>query len=696
MDDPSTGAPPVSEPAPGGRLDSWKEIAAYLKRDVTTVQRWEKREGMPVRRHVHDKLGSVYAFRSDLDAWARGRSPRFTPDGESQAEPLDPALAEGPVVGEPAPAIASGASRWTPRARTLVGRAAALAAVAVLLAAAAVSRFRQDTGEPRNPIANARVRYLTDFGGAEHAAAISRDGRFVAFLSNRDGQADVWVTQVGTGQFHNLTRGGFLELVNPSVRTMGFSPDGDLVAFWTRRAGGSGVAEIGLWAVPTLGGEPRPYLEGVAEFDWSSDGEHLVYHTPGTGDPTFVREPGQGADRPILTAAPGLHAHFPLWSPDQSFIYFVQGALPGAMDVWRIRPSGGAAERVTHHDSRVSHPVMLDRRTLLYLACDTDGSGPWLYSLDTEVGVSRRVSSGMDRYTSLSASADGHHLVMTIANQQGTLWRMPLGDGHDGAPAPAPISLTTGSGFSPRIGPGYLLYVSSKGTSDSIWKLEEGRTTELWTAPGARIVGRPEIDRSGRRVAFSAEVSGRSLLYAMNADGTEARVVTASLDLRGAPAWAPGGASITSAVNVQGTPRLFAIALDGTPAPLVPEYSIDPVWAPDGAFIVYSGPDIGTTFPVKAVTANAGSHPLPNLTLTRGARRLRFFERRRALVVLRGDIQHKDLWLVDLETGAERRLTTLPTDFNVRDFDISPDGREIVLERVQEHSDVVLLETGAR
>ena len=44
---------------PEDRLDSWKEIAAYLNRDVTTVQRWEKREGMPVHRHVHDKRGSV-------------------------------------------------------------------------------------------------------------------------------------------------------------------------------------------------------------------------------------------------------------------------------------------------------------------------------------------------------------------------------------------------------------------------------------------------------------------------------------------------------------------------------------------------------------------------------------------------------------------------------------------------------------
>src|SRR5512138_881384 len=57
----------------GDRLDSWKEIAAYLKRDVTTVQRWEKREGMPVHRHQHDRMGSVYAFRQELDAWSQQR-----------------------------------------------------------------------------------------------------------------------------------------------------------------------------------------------------------------------------------------------------------------------------------------------------------------------------------------------------------------------------------------------------------------------------------------------------------------------------------------------------------------------------------------------------------------------------------------------------------------------------------------------
>ena len=50
------------------RLDSWKAIAAYLKRDESTVRRWEK-EGLPVYRHMHVKKASVYAYRAEIDSW---------------------------------------------------------------------------------------------------------------------------------------------------------------------------------------------------------------------------------------------------------------------------------------------------------------------------------------------------------------------------------------------------------------------------------------------------------------------------------------------------------------------------------------------------------------------------------------------------------------------------------------------------
>ena len=51
------------------RLDSWKEIAAHFRRDIRTVRRWEEEQGLPVHRHMHQRLASVYAFKSELDAW---------------------------------------------------------------------------------------------------------------------------------------------------------------------------------------------------------------------------------------------------------------------------------------------------------------------------------------------------------------------------------------------------------------------------------------------------------------------------------------------------------------------------------------------------------------------------------------------------------------------------------------------------
>jgi len=673
------GTPPSVRP-PEDRLDSWKEIAAYLNRDVTTVQRWEKREGMPVHRHLHDRMGSVYASRAQLDAWARSRNLRSEQEnGNNVASPNLPAP-------PPRSAILTSLAKW----QFFLPLAAAGAALAI-----GISLWFQRTEYFwRSPIADARFQRVTDFDGVEQAAAVSRDGHFVAFLTDRDGQMDVWVTQVGSGQFHNLTRGSAPELVNPSVRTLGFSPDGSFVTFWVRKRDGSSSGDISIWAVPTLGGQPRPYLEGVAEFDWSRDGSRLAYHTPGPGDPLFVTDGSRRLeDRPIFTAPAGLHSHFPLWAPDSAFIYFVQGSLPDKLDIWRIAPAGGTPERITSHNGRVTHPVLLDRRTLMYLASDPDGSGAWLHSVDVERRIPHRLTSGLDRYTSLAASADGRRLVGTLASTKRTLWRLRIADSPAKVSTAASISLTTSTGFSPRLGPNYLLYVSATGTSESIWKLANGTGTELWSGQGAQVSGGPAISPDGRYIAFSVRQHGQTLLYVMQADGTNARIVADSLDWQGAPAWAPDGQSITSAVVDHGVPHLFRVPVDGrSPAPFVQEYSVDPAWAPDGRFVVYSGPDIGTTFSVKAVTAEGAAHPLPALTLTRGARHLIFLPGGRALVLLRGEIQHKNLWLIDLETGAERQLTNLTPDFDIRDFDISPDGREVVLERVQERSDVVLLD----
>ena len=196
---------------------------------------------------------------------------------------------------------------------------------------------------------------------------------------------------------------------------------------------------------------------------------------------------------------------------------------------------------------------------------------------------------------------------------------------------------------------------------------------------------------------FSVQRRGLTHLYVINADGTGARRVAEDLNVRGAPAWSPDGQWLAVAAIRDGEPQLFKIPVGGgTPLLLVKEYSTDPIWSPSGEFLAYSGADVGTTFSVKAVNADGTPHDLPKLILTRGARRMAFLGGNDALVILKGDVSHKEFWLVDLKTGRERQLTNLGREFAIGDFDLSGDGREIIFDRAREESDIVVFDLPQR
>src|SRR5215471_6242644 len=75
---------------PNNRLDSWKEIAAYLGRSERTVRRWEEREATPVNRLADEKRGSVYAYRSELDSWRASRKQLLEADAPEPDAPGAP------------------------------------------------------------------------------------------------------------------------------------------------------------------------------------------------------------------------------------------------------------------------------------------------------------------------------------------------------------------------------------------------------------------------------------------------------------------------------------------------------------------------------------------------------------------------------------------------------------------------------
>lgn len=226
----------------GERLDSWKEIAAYLKRDPRTIQRWEKSEGLPVYRHLHDSQVSVYAYKKELDGWLASRS-----------------LANG----NGARAVA--ASDWYRGRR--IWASAALLGILVIGAVYFGWRFSRAPVQVAGPA----FRRILDQADVDFTIALSPDGRYASFTDVRDlGIGDLGVWDLNTHQRRVLTHhsGWTFDAV--------FSPDSKSIVY-------SYIAGR-VWELHQIG------LDGTGDrtilkdsqgrnfdlMDWSPDGKHVA------------------------------------------------------------------------------------------------------------------------------------------------------------------------------------------------------------------------------------------------------------------------------------------------------------------------------------------------------------------------------------------------------------------------------------
>jgi Tol biopolymer transport system component len=570
-------------------------------------------------------------------------------------------------------------------------------ALAVLAAGVALWEARRPAIIQETPLANARFSRFTDWEGTEGGAEISPDGKFVTFIADRDGQLNLWVSQVGSGNFLNLTQqlpplgapGGIL-------RILGFSGDGGEI--WFTQAGDSSAPK---WLIPLSGGTPRPFLgQGAATPSWSPDDTRLVYFTNGPGDPLFIADRTSADARPIVVDKEGffakaVHSHNPVWSPDGQWIYFTHGVKLEEMNVWRVRPSGGTPEQLTTLRAAVNRLAPIDLRTLLYVAKAEDGSGPWLWSLDVETKVTRQAISGLEHYSSVSASRDGRRVVATVANPTANLWRVPLLDRQAEDRDVQPVALRARA-LSPRFGGTSLVYLSAQGAGDGLWRFQDGHSSEVWSAAGDSLSEPPAVSPDGSRVAIIVRQEGKQRLSVMSADGTNARTLAASITMQGSGGgsadWSPDGLWIVAAGSDAQGSGLFIIPVDGS-APvrrLVSGEVVSPVWSPNGDLIVYGGPVVGGQVPLLGVRPDGTSVELPKVRTGRGGGH-RFLPNGTGLVYLpRG--QSLDFWLLDLATNKTRPLTRLNDHGSLRTFDITPDGKSIVFDRSRENSDIVLID----
>ena len=364
---PSHATPDVDTSLTGERLESWKEIAAYLNRSVRTLHRWEKEEGLPVHRQLHKELGSVFAYKSELDAWSRART--VSTEVRKNTE--------------------------EPRSRMVV--AIALSGAVVLIASFAylVARgSRSERSGPDGPVASLEL--ISSFSGSHRWPGLSPDGRTVAFVSAAGGTPQVWIKNLATGEPVQLTFGDI-----PASRPR-WSPRGDRIVY--SRVGN------GIWSVPSLGGQPRQIISDGRHADLSRDGrlvferggEVFVAATQGSdmkvwprerrlkpyyGDsfPTFspdgtsialfVTEEGRygdywivpvSGDEPRRVTWDFQEGGAPAWTPDgQSLV--VRSSRAGSANLWRVSVADGALERLTWGAGEDFDPVVSpDGRTVLF------------------------------------------------------------------------------------------------------------------------------------------------------------------------------------------------------------------------------------------------------------------------------------------------------------------------------------------
>jgi Tol biopolymer transport system component len=369
------------------------------------------------------------------------------------------------------------------------------------------------------------------------------------------------------------------------------------------------------------------------------------------------------------------------------------------MDIWRIRASGGDAERMTNTSADIRYLAAIDDRYILFTSPDRDGAGPWLWALDTTSRRTQRVSSGLEVYTSVDASGDGRRLVATVSRPTANLWTIPLrAELVDEADA-KPFALPSVRAFAPRYGGPALFFLSSRGGGDGLWRYDNGQLVEVWRGVDGALLEPPAVSVDGKHVAVIVRKQGRRTLTLLSPDGGDRRALAAAIDVSSA-GWSPDAKwMIASGKDSKGAAGLFKIPVDGgEPQRIIDGVTNNPVWSPDGSVIAYTGPVSGVIGPLLMIRPDGTAITSPPIRVRVNTEHYRFVPGTRQLVYVpsptQADPEH--FWVLDLDSMKTRRISSFDLRVTNRTFDVTPDGKAIVFDRRRENSDLVLVDLPER
>ena len=620
-----TGRPlnsPAPEPGSPDLLDSWKQIATYLRRDVRTVQRWEQREGLPVHRHVHTSGSSVYAVKPEIDDWWRnhrgqleqaGRQDVPLPAGGHRRRRLVVAVA---VVGI---GLACGSAVWLARAPLsgwLGSMGPALEQVAVLSQPFAVAspdggllayKDGPSTGIWLRDLRAQNSRLLVA-GDTDSMFAWSRDGRRIGYtVTLNETSQEVRTVDVRTGATDTAWRGS----PDANVTIHDWSVDGSHLLCTVDRGGN--VREIALLSRAT--GGLAPIVRVTAQSNWphlSPDGRFVAYASSIRNNWDIYLAAVTGGREPIrLTDGPE-RDWIPFWEPDGDAIVFVS-ARGGSPALWsqHIDPRAGSlagAPVLLHTLSGYSFPRSLDARGQLLFSSRRRDSRVMVMDVDAASGVPRQSPSLEleDNTLDPAWSGDGRALHFRKVTPDGSY------------PSAFERDMATGDERLIRFPSGYIVNFLARAPDGRsiafygadgqgmrgvfVFRPDSRGVTVLWKSPGLQ---NPPLSWSGdgRELLFSSSPDSEGRLAVMVLDVTSRAVRTVARSwVRPFPQWSPDGQAIAYTdehclmvvPRAGGDPRQVACAPPVETPPT--EYrGIGGVsWSPDGRKLAWTVDNSGS------------------------------------------------------------------------------------------------------
>jgi eukaryotic-like serine/threonine-protein kinase len=533
-------APPSDEPdlPTSDRLDSWKQIAAHLGRGVTTVQRWELEEGLPIHRLPHAKKGTVFAFKRELDSWRVNRV---------QAGAARPLLDE--PSGFETPSAPPSQPGWLLRPMVWVTTGCmGLALVAV------VARYGFGRTQPRSVAESAAgpavPRPLANDPVPERSPSLSPDGTHVVYDSRVDGVTGLYIKAVDGGSPRKLVVGDGIQL--PWSAYAKWSPRGDLIAFLSSE----GPDKYGLHVVPPAGGAPR-HLTSMAGIGlcWHPDGSSIGFvDRNAAGEPfsvfSVVVDTGQ---RRRLTMPPSsaFGDTYCSFSPDGQQLAVVRHAVRNTSDLYIADAVTPAADRI------------------------------------------RRLTVGRPGMEGLAWSPDGQSIVVGSPNG---LWKVAtrgngiatpaLITGVEGETQLPSFSISGPTGF-PRLAYEYRIF------DVNIWRWDRQAdgSGKMYGLPGSAVYEDfPAFSPDGRQISFVSNRTGRNQIWTANADGSDPRQVTFHEDTAISPQWSPDGQRLAFASEVDGNWDLYVVRANGAESTRLtwdPSQEENPTWSRDGRWIYF-------------------------------------------------------------------------------------------------------------